>query len=339
MIATRLDFSGFLRQTALLHEAGIAMIDCLDILSTSQTNHASTACICHIKREMILGKAFHESIACYSPDLDPFILQLIKLGEQTNHFIPMLQAAADYLDHKTLLKKSILKILAYPTLLLIISIMIFISMLLLVVPHFAELFHDQAVVLPLLTRGIFYLSAHCSAFLSIVCASFVIFSIALRPYSISLRRFFLSYLPYVRLLSQQILHIRFARQLALAISSGFSITDAIRLIRHTGYDTTFQRLIMQINHQINAGSSLHQAMASQPSLPKLLSQMIKIGEETDKLDLMLLKFADLLQNQVEQALQRLHLLLEPLIMLVLGALIGGLVIGMYLPVFTLGSAL
>jgi type IV pilus assembly protein PilC len=132
---------------------------------------------------------------------------------------------------------------------------------------------------------------------------------------------------------------RFARNLAITLNAGIPIRDALRLSGGMNSHSEFAHLITIVNRKINAGLQLHHAMSAQPGFPVLMIQLVKIGEETGMIDQMLNKTADFFESEVDLLLSQLGLLLEPLIMLVLGVLIGGLVIGMYLPIFNLGSAL
>jgi type IV pilus assembly protein PilC len=132
---------------------------------------------------------------------------------------------------------------------------------------------------------------------------------------------------------------KFARNLAMTFSAGIPITDALKL---TTSSNTFKKVIPEItrlNHQIKSGIPLHQAMQPMNQFPDLMIQMVKVGEESGRLGEMLSKIADIFESDIERTLKQLNQLLEPLIMLILGVLIGGLVIGMYLPIFKLGSLL
>jgi type IV pilus assembly protein PilC len=153
------------------------------------------------------------------------------------------------------------------------------------------------------------------------------------------KQFFITKLPIIKSVWHKIVLARFVRNLAITFAAGITLTEALTLAGKACGHTDFARLIMEIRHQVNAGLQLHQVLASHHASPPLLVQMIKTGEESGMLEHMLHKIADFLEADIHQLFSQLSQGLEPLILVVLGVLIGGLVIGMYLPIFKLGSIL
>jgi type IV pilus assembly protein PilC len=216
------------------------------------------------------------------------------------------------------------------------------SMLLGVIPRFAELFQDIPGQLPLLTRCIFYFSTLLReqiGWLLILLSGCILIIFHYRHSSFHFIKNIATKLPLIQAYLHKITLVRFTRYLALTMSAGIPVTQALLLTIHASGNRSFVNLTLPLHRKINAGISLHQALATLTYFPTLMIQMVKIGEESGMLEAMLTKFAELIETDIDQLLQRLNLLLEPLIMMVLGVLIGGLVIGMYLPIFKLGNAI
>lgn len=151
--------------------------------------------------------------------------------------------------------------------------------------------------------------------------------------------FIIKHISLFKKCQEKIILARFSRNLGITFDAGIPIIDALRLVGHTSQHASFHRVVHQVIARINTGIQLHRALATHPIFPPLMIQLIKIGEQSGTLVAMLEKITAFLEADIDQLAARLTQLLEPLIMIVLGALIGGLVVGMYLPIFKLGSTL
>ncbi|TAK79237.1 MAG: type II secretion system F family protein [Gammaproteobacteria bacterium] len=342
-ISTR-DTALFFRQFATLIAAGVPIIQSCTILEKSQEKTALRLLIYAIKRDILAGKTLSHCLQRYPHYFDPLTVQLIKIGEHTGRLDTMLLIIATHQEKHLAFRKRIQQALFYPVLILITALIITFCMFIFVIPRFAELFQDMQTSLPLLTRLIFYLSAKLRECLFPALAlTLVLITLSIRgKYSTPIKRYFqhtFSTLPFIHTTLHKIKLTRFVRYLALTLTAGLPITDALALAGASSQDPSFTTAILQLQSKIRTGLSLHRAMETLPHFPTLMTQMVKVGEESGKLESMLDKLADFFESDIDHLLHHLNQLLEPLIMVVLGVLIGGLVIGMYLPIFKLGSRL
>lgn len=336
------NLSLFLRQLATLISSGIPMVKSFNLLESTQTNPILRLLIHTMKRDLLCGKSLFE-IVSHSPFFDKLTCQLIKIGEVTGKLDDMLCLVADHHEKAQTLQKRLKQILFYPCIVLFTALSVTLSMLIFIIPRFAELFQETQDTLPWLTKTIFALSSslnnHIIYIFIIIFIIVIIFcSKASTSFKIICVEWF-KQLPLINSSIRKILLARFARHLAISFSAGIPINDALKLCIDSSVNMEFSNNITQLTNQVSAGFQLHQAMESLNYFPTLMIQMIKIGEESGMLDSMLKKIAESIETEIDQLIAQLSQLLEPLIMLILGVLIGGLIIGMYLPIFKLGNTL
>lgn len=340
---TEKDITLFFRQFATLISAGIPIIQSCDILEKSQDKHEMRLLVYALKRELICGKTLATSLQNHSHYFNEIICQLTYIGEQTGKLDLMLNAIAQYQEKNFAFKQRLQQTLFYPCIIAIFSFLVTFSMFIFVIPQFAELFHD-AQDLPALTKWIFYFSAFLKQYSYLFVIGLFILLILLSQKKISQHfmqqmRLFLKKFPLIKQCVTKMMLARFARNLAITFSAGIPIIEGLKLTVTSEHPTEFTQIVTRLRNKISSGLPLHNAMQMFPVFPLLMIQMIKIGEESGMLEHMLDKITEFLESEVEQFLHRLSQLLEPLIMVVLGVLIGGLVIGMYLPIFKLGNVI
>ncbi|OGT43091.1 MAG: hypothetical protein A3F42_03725 [Gammaproteobacteria bacterium RIFCSPHIGHO2_12_FULL_37_34] len=338
-----IDIIIFLRQFTTLLLAGIPIMQSCDILVTTQEKKSLRALIDSIRFNISTGKALSYSLNIYKHYFDDLTCPLITIGEHTGKLDEMFMILTAYHEKKLAFSRKIQQIIFYPCMVMVISLWIVCGLLLFVIPRFVELFQDSQDKLPLLTHFIFYCSFYFRSYIIIFFFLIQILIIFL-IYHQSYRKKITSYLIYVfvrlPLIKERLLKIifaRFARQLAMTLHAGIPITDALKLVSTLHTDPTYLTAVTLVRHQLISGRPLHRAMQMVAYFPELMIQMIKIGEETGKLDDMLDKTADFIESDIDQMTAQLSKMIEPLIMLFLGVLIGGIVIGMYLPIFKLGT--
>lgn len=332
-----------MRQLAGMIPAGIPVTRCFEILEQTQRHADARAGLFKIKNHLLAGHSLFESMHCRPDWFDTFTCRLIHLGEQTGKLDQvLLTLAADY-ENKLEFHRSIRRALFYPCIIFTIAVILTCCMFIFVIPSFAALFRDMDKPLPLLTRMIFALSTMLTSALPVIFLLVIIVMIALRLtvrrniFNILRQR--LRTLPPLAGILQTLALIRLLRNLALALSAGMPILDALQLITGSCGHESINSSARQLRSSLCAGHTLYQAMQMQTVFPIMARQMVRVGEESGALDKMLDKSADILEMQLNSSIFHITQLLEPLIMSVLGVLIGSLVIGMYLPVFNLGSAL
>jgi type IV pilus assembly protein PilC len=341
---TSFDVSIFLRQLATLISAGIPIIKSFEILEKSQLKISFRLLIFSIKREILSGKDLFSSLHQHQRYFDELTCQLIKIGEHTGKLETILLMIADTKEKNLMLKKRVSYALLYPCIITITAVLVTLSMLIFVIPQFAILFSDTHIQLPTLTRCIFFLSLqiqhHWIMLFSPLLLSLCIFMPV--TWFDKLKKYLSDHIIKLPLIHPFLLKItlaRFARTLAMTFAAGMPITSALKLLMHAGHPREFTYLIVKLHSNITSGLQLHQAMGALPYFPDLMTQMVKIGEESGMLDQLLNKVASFFEADIDQTINHFSQLLEPLIMLMLGVLIGGLVIGMYLPIFKLGNVL
>ena len=341
---TSFDITLFLRQFATLICANIPVTQCCDILEKSQEKTALRLLIYSIRRDILAGKTLFDSFRQQNRYFDQLTCQLVQIGEHTGKVDVMLLTLANYQEKNLAFKKQIQQALFYPCIIMITAVIVTFSMFLFVIPRFAELFSDMQATLPLFTQWIFYLSSKLQQYVWLMIAVTCLFIFALLHSRFSTRMkiwlfTFSARLPVIHTCLLKIALARFSRNLALTFASGIPITDALRLTANACGHRELAATITLLRSKISTGLQLHHAMEMSALFPILMIQMVKIGEESGMLEHMLDKIADFFESDIDQLVNRIGQLVEPLIMLVLGVLIGGLVIGMYLPIFKLGNTI
>ncbi len=323
----------FFRQFATLIAAGIPIINACTMLEASQQQPLLHKLINSIKYDLLSGKTLSASLRRHPQQIDALTHQLIHISEHTGKLDVMLQIIAEYLEKKLAFREQIQRALFYPCIVASTGVLITLAMLIFIVPRFAELFQEIPGSIPPLTQAIFTLAQFARQ------STWVLFLIPLLLY-LTHRRYKINLLTHLPLIKRHFLHIqlaRFTRNLAITLSAGIPISNALALAVQPGADPIFSNTIKRLSRHVRSGVQLHRAMRASPCFTPLLIQMTKTGEEAGQLDAMLFKTADMMDSDIERLLNRFSQLLEPLIMIILGVLIGGLVTGMYLPIFKLGS--
>lgn len=334
----------FLRQLATLLNAGVPIIESCQILEESQEKPLLCLLIYALKQEILSGKSLQDCFSLFPHYFNSLVCQLIQIGEHTGKLDFVFESIAILEEKNMLFLKRIKQILFYPCLVTLISLLITFSMFIFVIPRFSELFHESGLSLSWSTKIIFFLSHWLC---QMITPLFTIL-ILLLPLIFLMRTHLVGYfsnikkilikLPIIAPLMQKIYLARFIKNLSVTLNAGIPIREALKLSNeqtqiHLPFD------LNQLMLMINRGQSLHFAMNSMTCFPHLIVQMVKVGESSGTLEYMLAKCANFLENEINHQLEKINQLLPPLIMLVLGALIGGLVISLYLPIFKLGSAL
>lgn len=326
------DIALFFRQFAALIHAGIPIINACTILEADQHSALRTL-INRIKYNLLSGKPLSTCLRSHPQYFDELIYQLVLISEHTGKLDTVLQMIAKHLEQQLLFREKIRRAMFYPCTVAIIGIIITLMMIIFIVPRFAVLFHDLPGELPFISQVIFQFSALASRILWLPPILAAIAYYVLRKKQVSV----FNKLPVIKNLWRQIHITRFARQLGITLNAGIPITSAINLAQPPHHDPLFTNSIHQLSRLVRSGVPLYRAMQSFDIFPSMLTQMVQTGEEAGRLDDMLIHAANLLDADLKRLFDRLSQLLEPLIIVVLGVLIGGLVIGMYLPIFKLGN--
>jgi type IV pilus assembly protein PilC len=336
-----LEISIFFKQLSSLLHSGIPLFQCCDILKKSQDNKSLQKIIIAIQQHIESGNSFSSGLMKFPRYFNSITQHLILTGETTGALDVMLQRVADYQEKLHRLKKQIHEALFYPAIIFTVALVVSLVMLIFIVPRFADLFQSTNKPLPELTLFFIRMSEFIRKFGLILVFFILITSIFIsrsKPSQTYLKNNCLK-LPWLGKILTKIIWARFSRCLATLLSSHIAITQALTMAAQSCHHEHYQNAILNMSQEVARGKQIYTAMESNTLFPKMMTQMVKIGEESGDLTSLLEKIADIYESDINHVITNLSQLLEPLIMVVLGVLIGGLVIAMYLPIFKLGTVI
>lgn len=341
---TSIDIILFLRQLSTLIIANIPVTQAIYILSQNLDQTKLLPIISIIKDDIAAGKGLAHSLQKFPRHFDEITQHLINAGEKTGTLNIMLDRVATYKENSSALKNKIKQAMLYPAIIFIVAMSVTAIMLTFVVPRFADLFHSMHSQLPLFTTGVItianYFHRYCLlTILSVLGFSGLIYYTRHLPRIRTTLDLLVLRLPGLGIPLQKFILARFARSLAIIFAAGIPITEALKILTHTTGNTVYTNAIQALCLDISIGKQLHFAMQTCKLFPPMMLQMIQIGEESGTLEKMLAKIADFYESDLDHLIGNLSRLLEPLIMIILGVVIGGLVIAMYLPIFKLGAVI
>jgi len=332
----------FTHQLATLLHTGIPFLQAFTILLKTEENTLLKYLILRLKRDIESGSTFTEALRKHPLYFNTLYCNLIEAGEQSGTLTQMLHYLTEYQEKNTALKRELKKALRYPAIVFGIALFVSVTLLLLVVPQFESLFHTFHAPLPPLTSSVIYIARLIKTegilILSIILSSFFICAYALKHSTSFTRKlhYSLLYCPLIgKLLSYSII-ARWARTLQMTFAAGIPLTQALTAAARVTRYLPYQEATQNISTALLSGTSFKLALEKTKLFPSMAIQLISIGEESGTLDLMLIKTADLYETTFKELTANYTTLLEPLLMAILGLLVGGLVIAMYLPVFKLG---
>ena len=339
------DITAFARKMAIMLNAGVPLVQSLDIVSKGTDNPSVKELVVNIKNDIEAGRNFSDALKRHPKHFEALFCNLIHAGEASGSLEKMLIRIAAYREKTETLIRKIKKALYYPTAVVIVAIVVTVILLLFVVPQFQTLFKSFGADLPAFTKMVINLSnglqKYWWLFLIFIIFSSWVFSLA-KKRSASFRRFLdvlILKLPIVGSILEKAAIARFARTLSTTFSAGVPIDQALDSVSGASGNLVFSEAILKIKEDVTTGIQLQVAMRSTGVFPNMVIQMVAIGEEAGALDGMLDKVASIYEEEVDMAVDSLSSLLEPLIMSILGVLVGGLVIAMYLPIFKMGSVI
>jgi type IV pilus assembly protein PilC len=328
------DILDFSRQLATLINAQIPLFVALNIIEQSCEHTGLRTLIGKLKKDIEAGLCLSAALKKHKKYFDNLFCNLIYAGEQSGTLDVMLNNIAHYQEKTADLKRKINKALLYPSVILATAIIVTGVLLIFVVPQFAKLFHGFGAELPLYTRLVIKTSSiiiHNFLFIILGIISIIISFKYMNTDKILLKA------PIIGSILKKAVIARFSRTLAITFKAGLPLSDALQIIADTVNNKLYQQAILIIREQVAGGQTISAAITNNSLFPIRARQMITIGEESGALDSMLNKIAEYYENEVNYLVDNLNNLLEPAIMVILGILIGGLIIGMYLPIFRLGT--
>ncbi len=342
---TPLDIAVFTRQMATMIKAGLPLVQSFDIVSDGVDNPTMKTLISGIRGDVASGTGFANSLRNQPKYFDDLFCNLVEAGEQSGALEALLDRIATYKEKTEQLKAKIKKALTYPIAVVVVAFIVTLVLLIKVVPQFADTFSSFGAELPAFTQFVLNLSELAQEYWHIIIGS-VIVGVFLfkRLYASSagLRKRIdklLLKLPIVGTIVYNSILASYARTLSTTFAAGVPLIDALYSVSGATGNIIYQEGVLRIRDEVATGIQLNTSMRSTGLFPGMMLQMTAIGEESGALESMLYKSATFHEEQVDNTVDNLTSLLEPIIMSVLGVLVGGLLIAMYLPIFQLGGSI
>lgn len=340
-----LDITIFTRQLATMMKAGVPLVQSFEIVAEGLENPAMREVVLGIKGEVEGGNTFAGALKKYPQYFDRLFCSLVESGEQSGALETMLDRVALYKEKSELLKQKIRSAMKYPIAVIAVAIIVTIILMVKVIPVFQELFEGFGAELPAFTQMVVNMSKWMQQwwFVLIMGIAITIFIFAKAKEKSQKFRDFLDKASLKAPIFGDIVYkaiiARYSRTLATTFAAGVPLIDALESTAGATNNVIYEQAVMKIRDDVASGQQLQFAMRNADKFPAMAIQMVAIGEESGALDAMLDKVATHFENEVDTAVDGLTSMMEPLIMAILGVLIGGLVIAMYLPIFNMGSVI
>jgi type IV pilus assembly protein PilC len=334
------DLAVFTRQFSVMIGAGLPLVQCLEILGTQSENKNFGAVILATRADVEAGASLADAMAKHPKAFDSLFTNMIAAGEAGGILDAILKRLATYIEKNVKLKGQVKSAMIYPSAVIIIATVVVTAILWKVIPTFASLFAGLGADLPLPTRIVIALSDALVKFMPFIIVAVIAAVFGIKSYYATeggrrvIDRFMLS-LPILGLLLRKIAVARFCRTLSTLLSSGVSILEALDITARTAGNAIIEDAIQVTRKSIERGETVAGPLKQTAVFPPMVVQMIGVGEATGALDTMLGKIADFYEEEVDVAVAGLLTLLEPVMIAFLGGVVGGIVIAMYLPIFSL----
>lgn len=337
------DIAIFTRQMATMMKAGLPLVQSFEIVADGLENPSLKELVLQIRDDVAAGGGFANALAKHPRYFDDLFCNLVDSGEQSGALETMLDRIATYKEKTEAIKAKIKKAMTYPIAVVVVALVVTGILLVKVVPQFAETFSSFGADLPAFTLFVLNLSEMVQEWWFIILVCIILGSFAFREarlrseaFSAWVDRVTLK-IPIVGDIVYQSIVARFARTLSTTFAAGVPLIDALQSVAGATGNSVYEKATHKIREEVSTGIQLNTSLRSSGLFPTMLVQMTAIGEESGALDEMLDKVAEFYEDAVDNMVDGLTSLLEPMIMSVLGVLVGGLMIAMYLPIFQIGS--
>ena len=333
----------FCRQFSTMIDAGLPIIQCLDILHAQQDNKTFKKMLKEIKEGVESGETLADALKKYPKEFDELFVNMIAAGEAGGILDTILRRLSAYMEKAAKLKGKIKGAMTYPLVTMIIAVIVVGIIMVFVIPVFEEMFSGMGAALPMPTQIAVNMSRFVKGNILYMIAAIVFGIFALKRFyktdkgqvlidSLSLK------LPVIGMLLRKGAVAKFTRTMSTMLSSGVSILDALDIVAKTAGNRIIEAAIYDVRSGITEGRTMADPLSESGVFPSMVCQMISVGESTGALDEMLKKIADFYDDEVDQAVENMTALIEPFMLVFLGIVIGGLVVAMYLPVFKMAAA-
>jgi type IV pilus assembly protein PilC len=333
----------FTRQLATMIDAGLPLVQSLDILSSQQDHKVFKNIIREIREDVEGGSTFAGALKKHPSTFDDLYTNLVVAGEEGGILDNILNRLSNYIEKAEVLKKKVKSAMIYPVIIMSVAILVVIILMIFVIPVFETIFKSAGQSLPLPTLIVLAMSKIIKKYIVVIIPAAILFVFLFRKFykteagKTLIDRLLLK-VPVFGMLLKKVAVARFARTLGTLVSSGVPILDGLLIVSKTAGNRTIENALMSARASIREGETIAEPLSRSNIFPPMVTQMISVGESTGALDSMLTKIADFYDDEVDVAVSNLTSLLEPFLMVFLGVVIGGVVIAMYLPIFQMASA-
>ena len=339
------DISIFSRQLATMMNAGIPLVQAFDIIGSGHDKPAMQKLVLAIKSDIEGGTALADALAKHPRHFDDLYVKLVAAGERAGALDTLLEKIASYKEKSESIRKKVQRALFYPAAVVVVAVVVTAILLIYVIPEFESLFEGFGAALPAFTRAVIAISEFVRDTGWTIAVAVVV---AVAAYLQARRRYrgvrrltdsMALRLPVVGSILTKSAIARYARTLATTFAAGVPLVEALESVAGATGNHVYEAAVLRLRDDVAAGQRLQQAMQNTDLFPNLVNQMVAVGEESGSLDDMAAKVAEFYEEEVDHAVDGMSSLIEPLVMAVLGVLVGGLVVAMYLPIFRMGAVI
>jgi type IV pilus assembly protein PilC len=334
------DLAIYTRQFSTMIDAGLPLVQCLNILAEQSESKALRSATAHVARQVEAGSTLADAMRRHPRTFDDLYTNLVQVGEAGGILDTVLQRLSGYIEKAAALKRKVKSAMIYPTTIIGVAFLVVVFMLTFVIPTFAQMFKNLGADLPLPTQIVMWMSDFMLSFWWAVGLAVAGAVFGLRAYyrtdggQANIDALLLK-LPVFGTLLRKVAVARFTRTFGTLVSSGVPILEGLRITARTAGNRVVERAVMNCRAAVTAGKTLAEPLRASTVFPPMVTHMISVGEQTGALDAMLSKIADFYDDEVDTAVSALTALIEPIMIVILGVIIGGLVVAMYLPIFRL----
>jgi type IV pilus assembly protein PilC len=338
------DIAIFFRQFSVMIDAGLPLVQCLEILAANQESQSFQKALTGVRTTVEGGSTLGNAMRGYPKIFDELVTNMVDAGETGGILDTILQRLATYVEKAVKLRAAVRSALIYPVSVITIAVLIVGLLLWKVVPIFANLFVGLGAELPLPTRIVIGISNFIGSFwwmvpIFVIAVFFGVKALRSDPRGRYMTDNFLLHLPIIGMLLRKIAVARFTRTLGTLITSGVPILEGLNITARTSGNRVVEEALYKVRKSIEEGRTIVDPLRESNVFPNMVTQMIGVGEATGAMDAMLQKIADFYEDEVDAATKDLLTLLEPIMIVLLGIMIGGVVISLYLPLFSMVAKL
>jgi len=338
------DIVVFARQFATMINAGLPIIQCLELLSEEEKNKTFSTIIRTLKEDIEGGSSLSEALKKYPNVFNELFVNLVAAGEAGGILDVILNRLSAYMEKAMNLKRKVKGAMTYPISVLVIAIAVVILLLYKVVPVFDDLFTSMGSALPGPTQFLVDMSRFVQHNILYMLGAFILFGFIFTRYyktekgRLRIDRITLK-LPVFGILLKKVAVAKFSRTLSTMMSSGVPILDGLEIVSKTAGNRVVENTLMETRKSISEGKTIAEPLSESGIFPSMVVSMISVGENTGALDAMLEKIADFYDSEVDTAVDAMTALLEPIMLVFLGGVVGGMIIALYLPIFSMAGAI